>query len=175
MLERFTRGARTVVTTAVEDARRSGAGSVRPEHLLSAVLVDVHSPAVQALAGLGAPVSELRQVVAGLRGRYGEGLDAADAEALRSIGIDLDDVVRLIDAGPGSRRGRVRLSADSRRVLELALGEAVRLRERFIGSEHLLLGLVTVDDSLVQEVLRAFDLTSGEVCSAVAGAERRTG
>jgi ATP-dependent Clp protease ATP-binding subunit ClpA len=78
-----------------------------------------------------------------------------DADALRSVGIDLDEVRRTVEEsfGPGAlerraRRGRrlgaghIPVTAGAKKALELALREAIHLGHRSIATEHLLLGLV---------------------------------
>ncbi|CAI9399028.1 Clp protease N-terminal domain-containing protein [Nocardioides sp. T2.26MG-1] len=182
MFERFTRAARRVVEQAVESAREQGAAEVRPEHVLAGLLADDTSTAVRVLVGMGAPVEEVWGVVAGLRSPYAEGLDADDAEALKVLGIDLDEVVRRIGSdlggdagGAASRRGHLRFTRSSKKALELALREAIHLGDGFIGTEHLLLGLARTDDRVVLGTLAAFEITLGDLRSAVADLDRRTG
>ncbi|MFL6132906.1 MAG: Clp protease N-terminal domain-containing protein [Nocardioidaceae bacterium] len=177
MFERFTKPARAVVTAAGEYAVEATASEVRPEHLMRGVLDQEGCLAIEVLAGLGAPVGELRTVLDSTRMRYVDGLDADDAEALRAIGIDLDEVVRRIDrnlGGTSIRRNRQpRFSRDSKKVLELALREALALRHNYIGTEHLLLGLVRGGDRVVADTIAAFDLDHRTLRTAVAAAVRR--
>lgn len=182
MFERFTRAARRVVEQAVESAREQGAAEVRPEHVLAGLLADETSTAVRVLAELGVPLDEARRTAAGLVGPYVEGLDADDAEALKVLGIDLDEVVRRIGSdlggdavGAGSRRGHIRFARSSKKALELALREAIHLGDGFIGTEHLLLGLVRTDDRVVAGTLSAFEITLGDLRAAVTDLDRRTG
>lgn len=178
MLERFTRDARRVVEEAVEVARREGAAEIRPEHVFAGLLADDDALAVQVLAGLGAAAEELRQVARGLRRTYVAGLDAEDAEALKVLGIDLDEVVRRIDTelgGDPARRGHIRFAKASKRCLALALREAVRLGDGFIGTEHLLLGMVRSGDRVVLGTLAAFDIGAADLRAAVEAEDRRTG
>ena len=178
MLERFTKPARTVVETATTYAKDARAGETRPEHLLRAVLADETCLASRVLAEVGAPPAELRTVLDRLRMQYVDGLDAEDAEALQAIGIDLDEVVRRIDDNLGfaapSRR-RPKFSRASKKVLELALREAVALRHNYIGTEHLLLGLVRQGDRVVLDSLASFDVDTSALRVAVGDAVRRTG
>ena len=139
MFERFTRAARTTVERAVTVAQDATAGEVRPEHLLVALLEQEDCLANRVLTGLGAPVGEVREVLDGLRLRYVDGLDDDDAEALQAIGIDLDEVVRRIDrnlGGPSVRRRRPPFSRGSKKVLQLALREALAMRHNYIGTER---------------------------------------
>ena len=178
MLERFTKPARRVVEEAVTVARDASAAETRPEHLLRALLDDEGNVACRVLTSLGAAPSEVRQVLVTTGTRYVDGLDADDAEALRAIGIDLDEVVRRIDdnlAGARPRRGRPRFSRAAKKVLELALREAISLRHNYIGTEHLLLGLVRSDDRVVVDTLRSFGVERDALRTAVADAVRRAG
>jgi ATP-dependent Clp protease ATP-binding subunit ClpA len=180
MLERFTKPARTVVTAAERQAAAATASETRPEHLLMALLDQDGCLAVRVLGDLGAPAAELRQTLDGLRLRYVDGLDEDDAAALRAIGIDLDEVVRRIDRnlgglGPAHSPGRRRFSRQSRKVLELALREAIALHHNYIGTEHLLLGLARSTDRVVRDTFAAHDLERAELRRAVIDAVRQAG
>jgi ATP-dependent Clp protease ATP-binding subunit ClpA len=179
MFERFTKPARAVVTAAGEHAAQATASAVRPEHLLLGVLDQHGCLALRVLAGLGAPAEEVRTVLDRYRLRYVDGLDDDDAEALRAIGIDLDEVVRRVDRnlrGPVAGSGRPpRFSRESKKVLELALREALALRHNYIGTEHLLLGLVRGGDRVVTDTVAAFDLDQRTLRAAVAEAVRKAG
>jgi ATP-dependent Clp protease ATP-binding subunit ClpA len=180
MLERFTRNARVAVTGAQEVAHRHRATEVRPAHLLESLASNEGTLAMQVLAGLGAPGDEVRRVIRGFGSQYSGVLDAEDAEALRLLGIDLDDVIRRIDQdlndGHGSSlKGHKRFSPESKKVLELSLREALRLGDGFIGTEHVLLGLLRQGDAVTKETLKAFDLTVDDVRRAVDEADRRAG
>jgi ATP-dependent Clp protease ATP-binding subunit ClpA len=85
----------------------------------------------------------------------------ADADALATLGIDLDEVRRSVEEtfGPGAldrtragRRGRwfaghVPFDRSAKKVLELALREAIRMEHGHIGCEHVLLGLLHAEGS----------------------------
>jgi ATP-dependent Clp protease ATP-binding subunit ClpA len=178
MLERFTKPARTVVEAATRIARESTATQVRPEHLFAGLLEDEECVAVRVLDGLGADLERLRGELDRRRLRYVDGLDADDAEALASIGIDLDEVVRRIDrhlGGGGGVRRRPRFGRDAKKVLELALREAVALHHGYIGTEHLLLGLARVGDRVVGDTLDELGVTLRALRPAVLDATRRAG
>jgi ATP-dependent Clp protease ATP-binding subunit ClpA len=178
MFERFTKAARTAVKDGVEVARRSGAAEVRPDHVLGALVADAGSVAALAVAHCGATGRDLIEALDQLRSRLADGLDADDAEALAVLGIDLEDVVRRIgDLGgrPVSPRRHVPFSRGSKKALELSLREAIRLGDGYIGTEHLLLGLVRAGDRTVLDALAAVHLTADDLREAVATMERRAG
>jgi ATP-dependent Clp protease ATP-binding subunit ClpA len=181
MLERFTKAAREVVERTQQIAIESRASQVRPEHLFAALLWDDGCLAVRVLNAHGGSSERLHAELDRRRARYVDGLDDADAEALRSIGIDLEEVVRRMDDGDTEsdhrreRRSRVhiRFSRASKKVLELALREAVALHHNYIGTEHLLLGLVREGDVIVRDTLVAAGVDATTLRQAVAEAVRR--
>jgi ATP-dependent Clp protease ATP-binding subunit ClpA len=159
MFEQFTDPARDVVRRARDEAvvQRRPVGT---EHLLLGVLADGDSLAVRVLADLGVRPDDLRAAVRRHTGPDGGGLGEADAAALREIGIDLAAIVARIEEsfGPDALRepprprrrwglgrsdqGASSFSPRAKKVLELSLREAVHLRHRHIGTEHILLGLL---------------------------------
>jgi len=177
MLERFTKPARSVVEAAVKEARTARAVRVRPEHLFVALLGEHYSLAVRVLADLGAPPDRVLAEVESRRDRYVDGLGDEDAAALATIGIDLEEVLRRVDPEPDEDRPRVRIrfSREGKKVLELALREAVALRHDYIGTEHILLGLVREGDPVVSDALTALGVTQKELRAAVAEAARKAG
>jgi ATP-dependent Clp protease ATP-binding subunit ClpA len=152
MFERFTDRARQVVVTAREAAVEERATSVDTGHLLIGVLADPACLAVQVLEELGVPAQRLRDRLASSGADVGAaGLDDAELQALRAIGIDAEEVVRRAETELGTRLGpptattgphRVPFGADAKKVLELSLREALAMKHRWIGTEHLLLGLL---------------------------------
>src|SRR4051794_28053046 len=148
MLERFTERARELVERTQQIAMESRGSQVRPEHLFAALLWDDRSLAVRVLNDLGGSSERLHAELDRRRARYVDGLDDEDAAALASIGIDLEEVVRRMGEGDDSLSGRrrsrsrvhIRFSRASKKVLELALREAIALRHNYIGTEHILLG-----------------------------------
>ncbi|MFG2055227.1 Clp protease N-terminal domain-containing protein [Micromonospora sp. NPDC048930] len=171
MFERFTDRARAVVRHAIDEARAEGRRPVGTEHLLLGVLADGDNLAVRVLAAAGVRADELRAAVARHTAGGVDGLGEADAAALREIGIDLAAIVARIEesfgpdalreASPAPRRwwgGRRRpddgrFSPRAKKVLELSLREAIRLRHHHIGTEHLLLGLLREGNGLAALVL----------------------
>src|SRR4051794_28937443 len=182
MFERFTKPAREVVERAQRIAIESRASRVRPEHLFAAVLWDDRCLAVRVLLEEGATSERLHEELDRRRARYVDGLDDEDAAALASIGIDLGEVVRRLDEddpdrGTGRRsrssRGSRRFSRSSKKVLELALREAIALRHNYIGTEHLLLGLVREGDVIVHDTLVSAGVDLSDLRDAVQRAVRR--
>lgn len=160
MFERFTGRARTVVHVALDEARRREHASAGAEHLLVALLADEDNLAVRVLRDAGADLADLRaRAEAAVGGVDGPTVPfgAADATALREIGIDLDMVRTAVERSFGQgalhppppprrswwrRRVGGHFTPQSRKILELSLREALRLKHRHIGTEHILLGMV---------------------------------
>ena len=90
-------------------------------------------------------------------------------DVINRIDRDLSDGHGLIP------KGHKRFARESKKVLELSLREAFRLRDSFIGTEHVLLGLLRQGDSTALETLKAFDIGVDDVRRAVEQADRRAG
>jgi Clp amino terminal domain, pathogenicity island component len=155
MFERFTDKARRVVFLAGAKATERG-DQIRPVYLLHA-LTAADGVAARALAGLGvdsASVERSLDRVAPVSGPLGADPSSEDAEVLATIGIDLEEIRRraeesfgrdaLAQAAPGPRPrfGRMSMTRESKQSLGLALKEARNLHHTYIGTEHLLLGLL---------------------------------
>ncbi|MFC0508804.1 Clp protease N-terminal domain-containing protein [Micromonospora costi] len=172
MFERFTDRAREIVRRARDEARSDGQQRpVGTEHLLLALLADEASLASRVLVEAGATADDLRARVRRHTEAGGAGFGDADAAALREIGIDLAAIVARVEEAfgpdalrealpePRRRWGRRRrhsggpFSPRSKKVLELSLREAIRLRHNHIGSEHILLGLLREGHGLAALVL----------------------
>jgi ATP-dependent Clp protease ATP-binding subunit ClpA len=164
MFERFTDKARKVVGLAVSKAREQGDDQVRPVHMLYG-LAAADGVAARVLAALGVDAAavdrELGRAGVAPPGALGPRAVGAsgDAEALAAIGIDLDEIKRRIEDsfGPGALErvprtprgplnwtGRLPLAEGSKLTLALALREARALHHTYIGTEHVLLGLLRV-------------------------------
>jgi ATP-dependent Clp protease ATP-binding subunit ClpA len=180
MFERFTDSAREVVKGAQDKAVATTASEIRPEHLLMGVLDHPTCLAVTVMDRLGASPQKVSATLERHRLRHVDGLDEDDADALRAIGIDLDEVVRRIDENLGglaapSSKGRPRFSRAAKKVLELALREALSLRHGYIGTEHILLGLSRGGDRVVADTFAELGLAHAALRAAVAEAVRRAG
>jgi ATP-dependent Clp protease ATP-binding subunit ClpA len=151
VFERFTKQARQVVRRAEQEARALRASAIGPEHLLLAVAEEMGPwPFVQPLGGhlhvhpIGVDLPVTADKIRALLSRRDP-----DAEALEAIGISLAEVRRKIEEtfGPDTWEGfterkRLPFTAEAKKVLELALREALELRNRRLTREHILLGLL---------------------------------
>ncbi len=160
MFERFTDKARTVVILARAKATERG-DQIRPVYMLHA-LASGEGVAARALVSLGIDAAAVERQLdrAAPLGNPLEGeTTSGDAEALAAIGIDLDEIKRKVEEsfGPGALErvplapqgplnwtGRMTMTREAKQSLALALQEARALHHSYIGTEHLLLGLLSV-------------------------------
>jgi ATP-dependent Clp protease ATP-binding subunit ClpA len=162
MFERFTDDARQIVFEARRLAIARGDDRVGPLHMLSAlttVPAGRDGVAARVLAAHGVDQAAVARLLGPAPGA--EPGAQADAEALASIGIDLDEIRRKVEenfgegaldrvtarGGPPSWRGPSALTDDARSTLAMALREAMALHHNYIGTEHILLGLLRTADS----------------------------
>jgi ATP-dependent Clp protease ATP-binding subunit ClpC len=124
MFERFTERARKVVVLAQEEARHFNHNYIGTEHLLLGLLREDEGVAARALGSLNVTLDEVREQVESIVG-YGE-------------------------EGTG---GQAPFTPRSKKVLELALREALQLGHNYIGTEHILLGLVRESEGVAARVL----------------------
>jgi ATP-dependent Clp protease ATP-binding subunit ClpA len=172
MFERFTEQARAVVVKAQEECRALGHHHIGTEHLLLGLLDPSAGATATLLADAGVAAPGVRDAVRRLVAQPRTPLTSEDAEALRSIGIDLERVLGSLEATLGAgalapcappRRGLFRrrrrvgghvpFTARAKKVLELSLREALALGSGHIGSEHVLLGLLREGGGLAATVL----------------------
>ncbi|MGE2733728.1 Clp protease N-terminal domain-containing protein [Mycolicibacterium vaccae] len=160
MFERFSRHARAAVVAAEQSAHELDAARIRPEHLLLGVLQTAGADLTAVLSNCGVTAEAVRRQLPGA------GFDDEDADALRSIGIDVEAVREKVDqtfgpdtfdhALPPSRgRGCVGFSKASKKVMELALREALAHKHNWIGCEHMVLGLLRGGDDAALGLLTA--------------------
>ncbi|MGZ5385002.1 MAG: Clp protease N-terminal domain-containing protein [Acidimicrobiia bacterium] len=130
MFERFTRAAREVVHNAVQFAGDRGDPRIGTEHLLAGVAA-TSSPAADLLDRMGAGSQQVRTAISDL-----------DRSALAAVGIDQDSI-RLGPAGNEwlRRKRHIPFNRAAKAVLEGALHQAVTMKHRSIGSEHILAAL----------------------------------
>ena len=178
MFERFTDKARKVVTLALAKAKEQGDDQIRPEHMLYGMTA-TDGVAARALAALGVDTAAVERELGRASGAAAGPLSARDeaadddAEALAAIGIDLDEIKRRIEEsfGPGALErvpptprgslnwtGRLPLSEAAKLSLALSLKEARGLHHSYVGTEHLLLGLLRVAEQRPRGELAAATL-----------------
>jgi ATP-dependent Clp protease ATP-binding subunit ClpC len=124
MFERFTDRARRVVVLAQEEARMLNHNYIGTEHILLGLIHE------------------------------GEGVAA---KALESMGISLDavraQVEEIIGQGQQAPSGHIPFTPRAKKVLELSLREALQLGHNYIGTEHILLGLIREGEGVAAQVL----------------------
>lgn len=101
-----------------------------------------------------------------LLGLIGEGTGIA-AKALKTYGVNIEDtrveVEKIIGRGSGSLYVEIPFTPRAKRLLELTWDEARELRHNFIGTEHILLGLIRAGDGVGLRVLLGFGLDLAEL------------
>jgi ATP-dependent Clp protease ATP-binding subunit ClpA len=166
MFERFTDQARQVVVGAQAEARERKADEIRTEHLLAAVFTVPDNLAVLVLGAFDIDKDTVTGEIDRLRPG---GRSDIDAEALSTLGIDLDEVRRQVEEafGPGALDrtrsalggrgprfgGHLPFERASKKALELSLREAINLKHNHIGTEHLLLGLLHGEGGAAHHIL----------------------
>ena len=159
MFERFARNARAAVVLAQEEARELCDRETGAQHLLLGVLQTAGEELLAVLTGYGLTAETVRARLA--ESSTGDKSFDEDADALSTIGIDLravrDSVARNFGADAfdkafshsGRRRrprGRISFSHGAKKVLELALREALAHKDNEIRCEHLVLGILRGGD-----------------------------
>ena len=124
MWQRFTERARRVVFFAQEEAARLGENYVSTEHLLLGLVRENDSVAARILDSLGVSLARIRA-----------------------------DIERNVSKGEGRMGPDMQLTPRAKRVIDLAYDEARQLNNNYIGTEHLLLGLIREGDGLAGRVL----------------------
>ncbi len=163
MFERFSQAARGTVVQAQTEARRLHSGRIGTEHLLLALLRQ-DSPTATVLARHGLTREVVTTAVTDLGG--------LDAQALSTLGIDLDAVRERVEAtfGPGaldqapagrSPGGHLPFGPRAKKVLELSLRETLAMRQKTITDGHIALGLIREGQGLAMKVVadRGIDAT----------------
>jgi ATP-dependent Clp protease ATP-binding subunit ClpC len=138
MFERFTEKARRVVIYAQEEARMLNQNYIGTEHLLLGLIREQ---------------------------------DGIAAKALESLNISLEDVHQqveeLIGKGTYVPNGHIPFTPRAKKVLELSLREALQLGHNYIGTEHILLGLIREGEGVAAQVLLNLGADLEKVRSAV--------
>jgi ATP-dependent Clp protease ATP-binding subunit ClpC len=124
VFDRFTDRARRVLVLAQEEAHRLDHGFIGTEHLLLGLISEGEGVAARALESLGLSLSAVR-----------------------------DRVEHLIGDSGGPATGSPPFTPRAKKVLELSLREALGLGHNYIGTEHMLLGLVREGEGVASQVL----------------------
>ncbi len=150
MFERFTERARQVVVLAQEEARTLKHNYIGTEHILLGLLREEEGLAARVLEGLEITVEEVRA-----------------------------QVIRIVGSGEEVTSGQIPFTPRAKKVLELALREALSLGHNYIGTEHILLGLVRENEGVAARILADFDADSekirNEIIRMLSGPSRRQG
>jgi hypothetical protein len=131
---KFSDGARKVLTLAQDEAQRFQHNYIGTEHLLLALVREEDGVAAHVLIGLGVELGKVRTAV-----------------------------VFIIGRGDRPTRGEVGLTPRAKRVIELAIDESRRLGHNYIGTEHLLLGLVREGEGVAAGVLESMGVNLDKV------------
>src|SRR5262252_4759274 len=124
VFERFTDRARRVVVLAQEEARTLNHDYIGTEHILLGLIGEGEGVAAKALESLGISLEAVRQ-----------------------------QVEEIIGQGQQAPSGHIPFTPRAKKVLELALREAQQLGHNYIGTEHLLLGLIREGEGVAAQVL----------------------
>ena len=138
MFERFTEPARQAVVFAQEEARALNHNYIGTEHLLLGLLREEEGLGARVLVSLGVSLDGVR-----------------------------DQVARIIGQGDEVGTGQVPFTPRAKKVLELSLREALALGHNYIGTEHVLLGLVAEGEGVACRILLDFGATVETVREAV--------
>ena len=161
MFERFTQRARRAIVLAQDEARSLGHNFLGTEHLLMGLIVEGEGVAGRTLTQLGLDAATVRadiDEIIGITARR-----ASDSEVLRAIGIDLDEVISVASEAFGAERvtramvgapgGQPAFVPRAKKVLELALREALSLGHNYVGTEHILLAIVREGNGVAAQIL----------------------
>jgi ATP-dependent Clp protease ATP-binding subunit ClpA len=132
MFERFTSRARHVVVLAQEEARRLQHNYIGTEHILLGLLGEPDGVAFRALEGFGMSLEGTRE-----------------------------EIKAIVGTGNSTVSGHIPFTPRAKKVLELSLREALQLHHDYIGTEHILLGVIRESDGVGARVLKqhSADLT----------------
>src|SRR5436305_2183656 len=134
MFERFTERARQVVVLAQDEARTLRHNYIGTEHVLLGLLREEQGLAARVLESLNVTVEDVRVQVA-----------------------------RIVGQGDELTTGQIPFTPRAKKVLELSLREALALGHNYIGTEHILLGLVRENDGVGMRILQGFDADADKV------------
>ncbi len=132
--EKFTERARKVLTLSQEEAQRFNHNYIGTEHILLGLVREGEGVAAKVLANLGVELEKVRSAVEYIIGR-----------------------------GEKTVSGEIGLTPRAKRVIELAVDEARRLNHNYIGTEHLLLGLLREGEGMAAGVLESLGISLDKV------------
>ncbi|MBE0415203.1 MAG: AAA family ATPase, partial [Dehalococcoidia bacterium] len=132
--EKFTERARKVLTLAQEEALRFNHNYIGTEHVLLGLVREGDGVAAKVLSNLGVELDKVRSAVESIIGR-----------------------------GERTVSGEIGLTPRAKRVIELAVDEARRLNHNYIGTEHLLLGLLREGEGVAASVLESLGVSLEKV------------
>jgi ATP-dependent Clp protease ATP-binding subunit ClpC len=138
VFERFTERARQVVVLAEEDARELKHNYIGTEHILLGLLREREGVASRVLESLGISFESARA-----------------------------QVVRIVGSGEEVTPGQIPFTPRAKKILELALREAQSLGHNYVGTEHILLGLVRENEGVAARILLDFDADSDKLRNEV--------
>ena len=138
MFERFTDRARRVVVLAQEEARRLNHNYIGTEHILLGLIQEGEGHAAKALEELSINIDSVRS-----------------------------EVVEIIGEGQQSPSGHIPFTPRAKKVLELSLREALQLGHNYIGTEHILLGLIREGEGVAAQVLKKLGAELSQVRQTV--------
>jgi len=169
--ELFTDRARMVVVEARAEAADLGHIEIGTEHVLLGLLRVSNGIAAVVLTESGVTAEAVRDKIAPADPRSEPPSRVDPASALAAIGIDLGAVRDAIESsfGKGALRGATspKFTPQAHDILRHSVTEAAGLRQRYIGTEHLLLGLLRERESLACETLTGLGADLGELARRV--------
>src|SRR4051794_10153543 len=157
MFEPFTDRARKSLLLAQQAAKAMGHGFVGCEHLLFGLADEGTGVAAVVLAERGIDGGVVRTEIVERIGQQTPS-SVTDADALASLGIDLEEVHRRLEASFGKAGvppspETPPFTARARESLERAIVESDQLQHGYVGTEHLLLGVITGDGNAGMAIL----------------------
>lgn len=124
MFERFTDRARRVIVLAQEEARMLNHNYIGTEHILLGLIHEGEGIAARALESLGVNLTAVRE-----------------------------QVQEIIGSGPQASSGHIPFTPRAKKILELSMREAIQLNHGYIGTEHILLGMVRANEGVANQIL----------------------
>jgi ATP-dependent Clp protease ATP-binding subunit ClpA len=140
MFERFTERARQAVVLAQDEARSLGHNYIGTEHLLLGLLREEQGLAARVLESLNVPLDEVRARVA-----------------------------EIVGIGDEVSSGQMPFTPRAKKVLELSLREALSIGHNYIGTEHILLGLLRENEGVAARIVHGFGVDNEQAREVVIG------